>query len=80
MEAIVFNSQVTPSGLCTLWERETEKNSGKAASWEFPTALSLLTKDWVGSIDDRTQVLDRLRHKYENHYEDMCCNCRHYCD
>ena len=37
-------------------------------------------EDWVGSIDDRTQVVDRLRHKYEDHYEDMCCNHRHYCD
>ena len=40
---------------------------GTSWSWEFPTALSLLTQDWVRSIDDRTQVVDRLRHKYENH-------------
>ena len=59
---------------------ETEETTGKVASWEFPKALSLLTKDWVRSIDARTQVVGRLRHKYENHYEDMCCNCRHYCD
>ena len=80
MEATVFNSQETPSGLFTLGELETEENSGKVASWEFPTALSLLMKDWVRSIDDRIQVVGRLRHKYENHYENMCCNCRHYCD
>ena len=80
MEATVFNSQETPSGLFTLGELETEENSSKMASWEFPKALSLLTKDWVGIIDDRTQVVDRSRHKYEEHYEGMCCNCRHYCD
>ena len=80
MEATVFNSQETACGLSTLGELETGENSGKVASREFPTAVSLLTKDWVRSIDDRTQVVDRLRHKYENHYEDMCCNCRHYCD
>ena len=80
MEATVFISQETPSGLFTLGELETEENSGKVVSWEFPTALSLLMKDWVGSIDDRTRVVDRLRHKYEDHDEDMCCNCRHYCD
>ena len=80
MEATVFNSRETPSSLFTLGELETEENRGKVASWEFPTTLSLLTKDWVRSINDRTQVVDRLRHKYEDHYEDMCCNCRHYCD
>ena len=80
MEATAFNSQETPSGLFTPGELETEENGGKVASWEFPTALSLLTKDWVRSIDDRTQVVGRLRHKYENHYEDMYCNWRHYCD
>ena len=80
MEATVFNSQETTFGLITFGEQETDENSGKVASWEFPTALSLLTKDWVGSIDDRTQVVDWLRHKYEDLYEDMCCNCRHYCD
>ena len=80
MKAPVFNSQETPSGLFTLGELEAEESSGKVASWGFPTALSLLTKDWVRSIDDRTQVIDRLRHKYENHYEDMCCNFRQYCD
>ena len=60
VEATVFNSQETPSGLFTLGELETEENSGKVASWEFPVALSLLTKNWVGTIDDRTQVIDRL--------------------
>ena len=60
VEAAVFNSQETPSGLFTLGELETEEISGKVTSWEFPTALSLLTKDWVGTIDDRTQVVDRL--------------------
>ena len=64
----------------TLGELETEESSGNVASWEFPTALSLFTKDWVRSVDDRTQVVDRLRHKYEDHYEDMFGNCRHYCD
>ena len=77
MEATVFNSQETPSGLFTLGELETEENSGKVASWEIPTALSLLSKDWARSIDDRNQGVNRLRHKYENRYEDMCCNCRH---
>ena len=48
-----------------------EENSGNVASWEFPTALSLLTKDFVRSINDRTQVVDRLRHNYENNYEDF---------
>ena len=71
MEATVFNSQETPSGLFTLGELETEESSGKVASWEFPTALSLFAKDWVRSVDDRTQVVDRLRHKYEDHDEDM---------
>ena len=80
MEATVFNSQETPSGLFTIGELETEESSGKVASCEFPTALSLLTKDWVRSVDDRTQVVDRLRHEYEDHYEDMCRNCRHYYD
>ena len=80
VEATVFNSQETPSGLFTLRELETEESSGKVASREFPTALSLLAKDWVGIIDDRTQVVDRLRHEYEDHDEDICCNCRHYCD
>ena len=64
MEATVFNSLETPSGLLTLGELETEDNSGKVASWEFPTALPPLTKDWVRSIDDRIQVVGRLRHKY----------------
>ena len=41
------------------------------------TALSLFTKDWVRSVDDRTQVVDRLRHKYEDHDEDMLGTCRH---
>ena len=59
MEATVFNSQETPSGLFTIGGLETEESSGKVASWEFPTALSLLTKDWVRSADDRTQVVDR---------------------
>ena len=63
MEATVFNSQETPSGLFTLAELETEENSGKVASWEFPTALSLLTKDWVRRIDYRTQVVDRTSMK-----------------
>ena len=63
MEATVSNSQETPSGLFTLGELETEESSGKVASWEFPTALSLFTKDWIRSVDDRTQVVDRLRHK-----------------
>ena len=67
MEATVFNSQETPSGLFTLGELETEESSGKVASWEFATALSLLTKDWVRSVDHRTQIVDRLRHKYEDH-------------
>ena len=79
-EATVFNSQETPSGLFTLGELETEESSGKVASWEFATALSLFTKDWVRSIDDRTQVVDRLRHKYEDHDADMFGTCRHYCD
>ena len=51
MEATVFNSQETHSGLFPLGELETEEYRGTVASWEFPTALSLLTKDWVGSID-----------------------------
>ena len=71
MEATVFNSQETPSGLFTLRELETEENSDKVASREVLTALSLLAKDWVRSFDDRTQVTGRLRHKYENHYEDI---------
>ena len=29
----------------TLGELETEENSGKVASWDFPTALPLLMKD-----------------------------------
>ena len=77
MEATVFNSQETPSGLFTIGELETEESSGKVASWEFPTALSLFTKDWVRSVDDRTQVVDRLRHKYEDHDADMFGTCRH---
>ena len=44
MEATVFNSQETHSGLFPLGELETAENSGKMASWEFPTALSLLRK------------------------------------
>ena len=80
MEATVFNSQETPSGLFTIGELETEESSGKVASWKLPTALSVLPKDWVRSVDDRTQVVDRLRHKYEDHYEDMFGNCRHYCN
>ena len=43
METTVFNSQETPSGMFTLGELETEESSGKVASWEFPTALSLLS-------------------------------------
>ena len=42
MEATVFNSQETSSGPFTPWEPETEENSGKVASWEFLTALSLI--------------------------------------
>ena len=80
IEATVFNSQETPSGLFTLREPETGESSGKVASWEFPTALSLFTKDWARSVDDRTQIVDRLRHKYEDHDEDMFGNCRHYRD
>ena len=60
MEATVFNSQETPSGMFTLGELETEESSGKVASWEFSTALSLFTKDWVRSVDDQTQIVDRL--------------------
>ena len=40
----------TRNFVVTLGELETEENSGKVASWEFPTALSLLTKDWVGIV------------------------------
>ena len=80
MEATVFNSQETPSGLFTLGGLETEESSGKVASWEFPPPLSLLTKNLVRSVDDRTQIVGRLWHKYEAHYEDMFGNCRHYCD
>ena len=40
----------------TLGELETEENSAKVASWECPTVLLLLMKDWVVSIDDRTQI------------------------
>ena len=35
MEATVFNSQETTSGLFTLGELETEESSGKVASWEI---------------------------------------------
>ena len=80
MEATVFNSQEMPSGMFTLGELETQESSGKVASWEFPTALSLFTKDSVRDIDDRTQVVERLRHKYEDHDEDMFGICKHYCD
>ena len=66
--------------LFTLRELETEESSGKVASWEFPTALSLFTKEWVRNTDDRTQVVERLRHKYEDHDADMFGTCRHYCD
>ena len=70
----------TTSGLFTLGELETEESSGKVAPWEFPTGLSLRTKDWVRSVEDRTQAVDRLGHKYEDLYEDMFGNCRHDCD
>ena len=60
MEATVFNSQETPSGLFTLGGLETEESSGKVASWEFPPPLSLLTKNLVRSVDDRTQIVGRL--------------------
>ena len=58
-----FHFSRNPSRMFTLGELETEENSGKVASWGFPTALSLLTKDWVRSSDDRTQIGRRLRHK-----------------
>ena len=44
MEATVFDSRETTSGLFTLGELETEENSDKVASWEIPTAQSLFTK------------------------------------
>ena len=44
------------SRMFTLGELETEENSAKVASWECPTVLLLLMKDWVVSIDDRTQI------------------------
>ena len=40
----------------TLGELEIEENSGKMASWEFLTALPLLTKGWSRSIDDRMRT------------------------
>ena len=42
-----------------LLEQEKEDSSGAVVSWELPTALPLLTKDWVRSINDRTHVVDR---------------------
>ena len=36
MEATVFNSKETPSGLFMPGGLETEENSDKIASWEFP--------------------------------------------
>ena len=80
VEDSVFNSQETPSDLFTLGELETEENSSKVASWKFPTALPLLSKEWVGNSDERTQVVGRERHKNEDDYEHMCCYRRHYGD
>ena len=80
MEATGFNSQDTHFGLFTLGELETEENGSKMASWEFPTALPLLSKDLARSFDELTQVVGQGRYRNEDDYEDMCCNCRQYCD
>ena len=65
MEATVFNFQETPYGLFTLGELRTEGNISKAASREFPTAIPLLTKEWVIGFDERSQVVGRERQKNE---------------
>ena len=57
MEATFFNSRVTPAGLFKNGELETKENSREVASWELPTALRLLTEDWIGSFDGRTHAV-----------------------
>ena len=75
VEATVFNSQETPSDLFTLGGLGTEENSGKLASWEFPTALSLLTEDWRFYFYNKG-VVKRL--KYLSGTVSSSSNARHY--
>lgn len=52
MEPTFVNSQDTLSSLFKIGELETEENGCELASCEFPTALPLLTKDWLGCVGE----------------------------